>query len=358
MRNVGIIGCGNIARVHAAILQKQHADARLIFCDRTLTKAESFSKRFGGHAAYESVDALLANQKLDAVHVLTQPDSHAALASQTIGAGIHTYIEKPVTGRVAEYRELARLAATTGAVLCPGYSMLGMPVVKRAKEIIEAGRFGRLVTVHSDFNWTGEAGGIPYKSADHWAYTLEGGILQNLVDHPTSLLVDAIDPPEHSSVLLARRSELPNKVADLLHVAVQNDHQIGSYTTSFGHGNTNAHVTYFLEQATVSVDLRRELLTLSMDRSLQGTLQKAGSGLRLSWQIGTGTVTGIARRIIRSTPRESGIAGLIRNFYRTIDGHESLLVREETAVGVISLLERVWDESTGRRGQVGNREGE
>ena len=181
---IGIIGCGGIARTHANALQKNIDNCALVVCDRNRSKAEKLAKVFSDCKAYDSADSMLVKEKPDAVHILTQVPSHAALIRAALEAGAHVYVEKPVTETATEFRELCSLAENTGKQLCAGYSTLGMPVVQKAKSLINSGRFGKLITVHCDFNWTASGNSIPYGNSNHWAYSLKGGILQNIIDHP------------------------------------------------------------------------------------------------------------------------------------------------------------------------------
>src|SRR5512135_2241720 len=98
--NIGIIGCGNIAHAHVAAIRNISA-YRLIFCDVNKNKADEFADRFFPGPTYQTVDALLSSEKLDAVHILTQPQTHFDIAKKALSVGVHVYIEKPVTETVS-----------------------------------------------------------------------------------------------------------------------------------------------------------------------------------------------------------------------------------------------------------------
>jgi predicted dehydrogenase len=342
MTKVGIVGCGKIARTHAAILKKHVGNVELIFCDRHEDRAEPMSRTYGGGPTYRDLDTLLSSREPDAVHILTQVDSHSALARQALTAGAHVYVEKPVTERASDYVELVELAAEHGKLLCAGYSTLGIPVVRRAREIIRSGAFGDLLTVHCDYNLS-PAEGIPYGRPDHWAYSLRGGILQNIADHPASLVVDAIGEIADHTVLASRRSRLPNGCADLLHVGVRHERRLGSFTISFGNENTHASAVYSLEGATILIDLRRHVLALVRGRGPQGFVSKIGSGLKLGWSYGTGTVAMAAGRVTGFLKKEPGITGLIQNFYAAIHGDDRLIIEDDAVIRLLRLQEQVWD---------------
>ena len=73
-----IVGTGAIARAHAeAIAAYPHA--RLVaVTDLSRESAASFAEEFGGPAVYDDLDALLASERPDVVHVCTPPARDAA----------------------------------------------------------------------------------------------------------------------------------------------------------------------------------------------------------------------------------------------------------------------------------------
>ena len=339
---VGIIGCGGMARAHGEILRKNICDCVLVFCDRNPAKADALAKAFSDRPAYDNAENMLVEEKPDVVHVLTQLPSHADLARAALEAGAHVYIEKPVTSKVAEFNELSSLAKNHKKHLCAGYSTLGMPVVQKAKSLITSGDFGRLITVHCDFNWSASGNSIPYGSPNHWAYSLEGGILQNIIDHPMSLVVDAMVDIKGHETLFCKRKSLPGNCADVIHVGLKNDDQVGSLSVSFGHGNTHAQAHFCLEAATIVVDLRRQLIGCSAGKGSESFVAKTLSGIKMGWVLGRGSFGNVAKRVAGSWQQHPGIAGLIRNFYATIDGRQNLIVSESTASQTIAILERIW----------------
>ncbi len=353
---IGIIGCGGIARTHAKTLQKNVGDCTLVFCDRNESRADDLANTFSGRAVYNNAEALLQQERPDAVHILTQLASHNALIRSALQAGAHVYVEKPVTETPGEFRELLSLAETSGKLLCAGYSTLGIPVVQKAKRLIKSGKFGRLVTVHCDFNWTASGNSIPYGSPDHWAYSLPGGILQNIIDHPMSVVVDFMENVTSHNMLFCRRNELPNQCPDIIHVGLRNSDQIGSLTVSFGHGNTHAQAQFCLEAGTIIVDLRRQLIGYAAGSGAENLYRKTVSGVKLGWALGRGSLGNVAKRMSGSLQRDPGITGLVNNFYSAIDGRQDLIVSNSTATRIIATLEHIWGSlatSDGRQVQCG-----
>ena len=272
---IALFGCGRIAQTHAKLLNALTSDAQLIFCDRNLDRAEKYSAQFSSKApAYSDLAIMLEAESPTAVHILTHPESHFGTATIALEAGAHTYIEKPVTESLDELLSLQELAASRQRILYAGYSTLGYPVVQRAKRLIESGKMGDLVSMHSTFNFAPPTGQIPYGNPEHWAYSLDGGILQNVIDHPLSLLADALDDATVRHVRVLRRADLPQRSPNLMHVSAGNDRQIGSFTLSYANGNASAAVSYYLEAGTIDVDLRSFTLTTQYGTGPQSLVKR------------------------------------------------------------------------------------
>jgi predicted dehydrogenase len=338
-----IVGCGLIARTHAKVLKKDVLGADLIFCDRNQDKADSYASQFSTAApAYTDYAAMLEKESPHAVHILTQPASHVELAKAALDAGAHLYIEKPVTESLTEFNELQALADEKQLILYPGYSTLGYPILHRARNIMASGKMGELVSVHCDFNVAPAVGKIPYGREDHWAYSLEGGILENVVDHPMSLLADTISGPVLHDVCVLKRAKLPQDSPNLMHATVMNDSQIGSFTLSYANGNAYAYVTYFLEAGTLRVDLRNFILTTEYGTGPQSFPSRFVSGLKISAGLAFSTVGMAIDRVSGRTAINPGIRGLITNFYAVARGEAEPLVSRDVARGIVRLLEGIW----------------
>ena len=340
---IALFGCGRIAQTHAKLLNALTSDAQLIFCDRNLDRAEKYSAQFSSKApAYSDLAIMLEAESPTAVHILTHPESHFGTATIALEAGAHTYIEKPVTESLDELLSLQELAASRQRILYAGYSTLGYPVVQRAKRLIESGKMGDLVSMHSTFNFAPPTGQIPYGNPEHWAYSLDGGILQNVIDHPLSLLADALDDATVRHVRVLRRADLPQRSPNLMHVSAGNDRQIGSFTLSYANGNASAAVSYYLEAGTIDVDLRSFTLTTQYGSGPQSLVKRARTGVSAATAIGVGTAGMVLPRLIGRGSIDRGISGLISNFYSVIEGQAEPLVDDATARTIVGQLEGIW----------------
>lgn len=86
----------------------------------------------------ESIDL----DSIDVGIVLTPSASHYELTSRLLNAGIHCFVEKPMSVTWRESAELCRLAAEKGVTLRVGYVYRWNPVFRHLKGLLESGSLG------------------------------------------------------------------------------------------------------------------------------------------------------------------------------------------------------------------------
>lgn len=86
---------------------------------------------------------------LDAVVVATPPCSHSLVALQSLRAGLHTLVEKPLATSVAEAQSLVDAADASGAHLMVGHTFEYNAAVWKLKQIINSPDFGRILYIHT-----------------------------------------------------------------------------------------------------------------------------------------------------------------------------------------------------------------
>jgi predicted dehydrogenase len=137
MINLGLIGCGGLARAAHCTSIAQIADARfLAYADINEAAAQSALQEFGGEYATTDSEKLLADSRLDAIYICTRHDSHAPLAIAAAATGKHIFIEKPLALTLAECEAVADAVQKAGIYLMPAFKMRYYPLVRMAHAFI------------------------------------------------------------------------------------------------------------------------------------------------------------------------------------------------------------------------------
>ena len=157
-----------VARAGGAVVAVADVDA---------ASAQRLAARHGGAVPYETLEAMLAQARLDVLHVCTPLGTHEAVALQGIGAGVHLLVEKPLAPSAAQARHLYEQAQARGVLLCPVLQFNFQDGVRRARAWWP--RLGHLVHMEATVRSAGAAG----KSDAQ-----RDAILADVLPHPLSLI--------------------------------------------------------------------------------------------------------------------------------------------------------------------------
>jgi predicted dehydrogenase len=147
--SVGVVGLGywgpNLLRVLA---EMPDVSVRWI-CDLDDRRLERFARRYPACSATGDADLLFDDEDLDAVFIATPVFTHFDLASRSLRAGKHTFVEKPLAPSAESASELVRLAETDGQVLMCGHTFVYSPPVRAVKELLDREELGEIFFVSS-----------------------------------------------------------------------------------------------------------------------------------------------------------------------------------------------------------------
>ena len=116
-----VVGCGNMGTSHARAYYKLPGFEIAGLVSRKPQSRERLSDELGGLPKFGDFKKALATTKPDAVAISTYPDTHAAYVRESLMAGAHVFVEKPIALTVEEAEELVELARTKKKKLVVGY---------------------------------------------------------------------------------------------------------------------------------------------------------------------------------------------------------------------------------------------
>jgi predicted dehydrogenase len=211
-----IVGCGQIADAHIQEIRRIPGAAVEAVCDLNSHMAEQAGARFAVPGVFTDIAAMLRDVKPDVVHITTPPASHLAIGRAVVAAGAHAYIEKPFTVTAAEAEELVACAERAGKLLCVGHSFAFDESMLRLREAHRAGELGDVVHVDTvmGYNLSGPFGAQMMGDPGHWIHRLPGGIPQNNISHPLSMLLPFL-PDERPRVSAFGMRWRPERYGDV-----------------------------------------------------------------------------------------------------------------------------------------------
>ncbi len=158
MIKIGIIGFGFMGRMHYRCWKALEDVEIVAICDVNASALQGSGKGLGniagasgevdlrGVAVYSDPDELFANENLDAVSITLPTHLHAVWTIKALKAGIHVLCEKPMALTLADGTRMMKTAVKTGKVLQIGHCIRFWPEYAKAREIVESGTYGRVIT--------------------------------------------------------------------------------------------------------------------------------------------------------------------------------------------------------------------
>jgi predicted dehydrogenase len=155
---IGIVGCGNICERYVTGLRR-FPELRIVGCaDKEVSRARQVEAE---HAvpAFDSVEDLLSSREVDVVVNITPPLVHGHVSLDALAAGKDVYVEKPLSGSLAEASRVLEVAAASGRLLgCAPDTFLGSGI-QTARAALDSGIIGDPI---------GAAGFVSHSRAEEW----------------------------------------------------------------------------------------------------------------------------------------------------------------------------------------------
>jgi predicted dehydrogenase len=250
---VGFIGCG--ARAHQLMpdVVGMPGVEVVALCDAYTGRLERAQSRVGGKATiFKDYRELLASPSVDAVFIVTPDHWHKTMILDALTAKKDIYVEKPMSYSVADGRAIVDAVSRSDRIVQVGSQGVSSPDVRKARELIAAGKLGQVTMVRAAYNrnspggawlypippdagpqtvnWDQFLGSAPKRPFDlerffrwrcYWDYS--GGIATDLFVHLVSWYHYALDLKAPSSVVATGENyrykathEVPDTVNALL----------------------------------------------------------------------------------------------------------------------------------------------
>jgi predicted dehydrogenase len=141
---VGVVGLGEIGRVHAANLVDRVRGARLARVADPSPRARRWAERLTGVPSSNSYIELLDDPNVDAVVIATPPALHPEMVELAVAAGKPILCEKPLGLEVETAEQALSAANRAGVGLQVGFHRRFDPDFLLAKARIERGELGAI----------------------------------------------------------------------------------------------------------------------------------------------------------------------------------------------------------------------
>ena len=156
---IGLIGTGFMGRAHALAFRHVSAVFELpmrlhlaALADADCQRAEHCAAAWGFERAHGDWQQLIANPRVHLVAITTPNHLHFPMAMAALAAGKAVYCEKPLAVSVEQAEQMQQAAKAAGVVTRVGYNYQHNPMIVRARELIEGGELGQLLSFQGEFS--------------------------------------------------------------------------------------------------------------------------------------------------------------------------------------------------------------
>lgn len=188
MFGFGIIGTGNIAKLHADCIDKI-PNARLL---GVLSKSEFRAREITGNfnaPVFWEMEKLLSHPEIDVICVCNESGLHGTTIAKIAKANKHILCEKPLETSVEKIDAIAEIIKIHPVKLACVFQNRENPEYQKLKKYIQEGVLGKLLLCQTSVNW--------YRSKDYyqdsWRGTLSmdgGAAFINQGIHTIDLMLD------------------------------------------------------------------------------------------------------------------------------------------------------------------------
>lgn len=119
---------------------------------RSLEKAEKFAKDYGFGRAYGSYEELAKDPAVDLIYIATPHSEHYNNILLCLEHGKNLLVEKAFTANALMASEVIALAEEKGVFLSEAMWTRFLPAVQMVKDLILAGKIGKVESVEADFS--------------------------------------------------------------------------------------------------------------------------------------------------------------------------------------------------------------
>lgn len=154
----GVLGLGWFGEKHCEALAAISNVEIYAICTRNNDRLAEVAKRFGVQKTYTNYQDMLADPELESVSITTMWDQHASPTLAALAAGKHVFLEKPMASTVEDCDAIVAAAKKASGYFMVGHICRFNPRYAAAKQEIEAGKIGKVISMYARRNlpaWVG-----------------------------------------------------------------------------------------------------------------------------------------------------------------------------------------------------------
>lgn len=344
---IALIGCGGIAAQHLQFLRKTPDIEVVACCDPTDNRAEVFAIANSIPCFYTDLEKMLREQRLTAVHVLTPPQYTMNTAVLCLRAGCHVLVEKPMAINSEEVKAMQAEAEKAGRILCVDHNHSYDAIMVEARRIITTGQLGEIIWLDSFYGFDLRSNpGNPLlgrSGASNWNFQLPGGLFQNLVPHPLSVVVEFLSGPLEVKAIARGYRLLPHQSSDELRVMITTPTAGALVTVSLAASPKFQTLRVHGTHGTLELDFTYKLLRWYRNKpGIPSSIYKLLSNVLWGFKIIIRNLEIVYKYMMKKWIHYDGMERLIAEFHFAARNGSNGPIPNEESLRVTQVMDEAW----------------
>ncbi|MDR0396868.1 MAG: Gfo/Idh/MocA family oxidoreductase [Oscillospiraceae bacterium] len=254
---VAVVGTGNISRAHIpawlAFPDRAKITAMVdIYPEKAVAKSEEYGVKCG---IFDDHLKILDREDVDLVDICTPPFCHAEIAINSLRAGKHVIVEKPMAASLEECDRMIEAAKESGKTLaCIAQNRFRTPIA-RLKSVLDSGMAGPVRHAQIDSLWW--RGHCYYDLWWRGLWSKEGGgCTLNHAVHHIDMLGWMMGMPQSVTAVMANTAHDNAEIEDLSVAVFSYPGALATATSSVVHHGEEQSVQFQCEKARVGAPWR------------------------------------------------------------------------------------------------------
>ena len=187
-----VIGYGaafNMGKFHAEAMQRTEGIECVAICDIDEERTKSAKADFTSVSIYNNIDELLADRGIDLIVNVLPHNLHGSITVQSLEAGKHAIVEKPMCIAIAEANQMINTAREAGLMLSVHHNRRWDADFWTLRGLVKSGVIGRVFSVEM---W---GGGYGKPDSNWWrsVKAISGGAFYDWGAHYLDWLLNIIE---------------------------------------------------------------------------------------------------------------------------------------------------------------------
>ncbi len=253
---VMVIGVGSIGERHLRCFNAT-GRADLSFCEPNETLRRTIADRYRVARCYAGLDQAMDDRsnRFDVGVIAAPAPLHIPMATQLVRAGVHVFIEKPLSTGLDGIQELEDLINERRVAAAVAYTYRSHPALRSMKQAIDAGRFGRPVQVVSVWGQHFPKYRPAYRQIYYTSRATGGGAVQDVLTHAINAGEFLVGPVDRVMADAAHQVLEGVEVEDTVHVIARHGDVLGCYSLNQHQAPNENSITVICERGTARFEL-------------------------------------------------------------------------------------------------------